>query len=580
MNEFQPKLVLVSRINDISDKVDVAVESSAAQSTYQSFPSTTASNSSINWNINIPSENVAVDRKIYINTDLTFTVKLENVPLGTATPFRWAYNDGLGQFPLNSLFSQVQASINNVSVSTPTEDIMAPLLRLCDQEEVSYHNQYTASYLDQNFDTALNFTTSSINPLAGGNNLNYNGIIQPRGVIVPTIEYYQTTDAGVFVSNSEVIATAGNILYVYVTVNITESIMFLSPFQGLVPSKNDAAMIGINNINIVANIRSNFSDLYKTASGDYTRSVSLGQRGTTTAFTQPKLLLNLLTLQPEQYSRINTRNVLPIQDYARFVSSYSGTVAAGATNTYTFPIIQLNQIPESLVIFIRPPLNSDPTDFKSLSNYLTINTASISFNNQSGILASCTKQELYDISKMNGSKQSYNDFTGKIMFDEVAIGSQGSILVLKPAYNFNLPSFLSAGSLGQFGLQITLGATNNHSSAYVNPDLVCIAVNSGIMVTQQGSSSLYSGLLTKNMVLEAKQQQPSMDSATFSSLTGGSIQEKCGSNLRKLLKKQYGSKGAGMSAGGMSAGGMSAGSAFGDKVGKYADTVSKMSKYI
>ena len=36
----------------------------------------------------------------------------------------------------------------------------------------------------------------------------------------------------------------------------------------------------------------------------------------------------------------------------------------------------------------------------------------------------------------------------------------------------------------------------------------------------------------------------------------------------------------GMSAGGMSAGGMSAGSHFGNKVGKYADTVNKMSKYI
>jgi hypothetical protein len=42
-----------------------------------------------------------------------------------------------------------------------------------------------------------------------------------------------------------------------------------------------------------------------------------------------------------------------------------------------------------------------------------------------------------------------------------------------------------------------------------------------------------------------------------------------------VLKKHFGSKG-----GGMSAGGMSAGSRIGDKVGKYADTVSKMSKYI
>ena len=37
MNEFQPRLVLDSRINDITDKIDIAVESSAAQSTYQPF---------------------------------------------------------------------------------------------------------------------------------------------------------------------------------------------------------------------------------------------------------------------------------------------------------------------------------------------------------------------------------------------------------------------------------------------------------------------------------------------------------------------------------------------------------------
>ena len=66
-----------------------------------------------------------------------------------------------------------------------------------------------------------------------------------------------------------------------------------------------------------------------------------------------------------------------------------------------------------------------------------------------------------------------------------------------------------------------------------------------------------------------------MDSSTFTSLTGGSVQESCNTGLRKVLKKHFGSKG-----GGMSAGGMSAGSRIGDKVGKYADTVSKMSKYI
>jgi hypothetical protein len=212
------------------------------------------------------------------------------------------------------------------------------------------------------------------------------------------------------------------------------------------------------------------------------------------------------------------------------------------------------------------------------------------------------------LSQANGSKQTFPDFIGKatsnfsISQDKsvknatgeplnvevldfirtygIPISTQGSILVLKPAYNFNLPSFLSAGSLGQFGLQIQLTCTNNLIEAITNPEMVVIAVNSGLMVTQQGSSSLYSGLLTKNMVLETKQKQPAMDSSTFTSLTGGSVQESCNTGLRKVLKKHLGSKGAGLSAGGLSAGGLSAGSVFGDKVGKYADTVSKMSKYI
>ena len=47
--------------------------------------------------------------------------------------------------------------------------------------------------------------------------------------------------------------------------------------------------------------------------------------------------------------------------------------------------------------------------------------------------------------------------------------TQGSLLVVKPAYNFNLPTFLSGGSLGQFGLQITLNATNYLSYDVVNP---------------------------------------------------------------------------------------------------------------
>jgi hypothetical protein len=67
---------------------------------------------------------------------------------------------------------------------------------------------------------------------------------------------------------------------------------------------------------------------------------------------------------------------------------------------------------------------------------------------------------IYYLSKANGSKQSYHDFVGQANYQQAngeatsenIKATQGSLLVVKPAYNFNLPTFLSGGLLRQFGL--------------------------------------------------------------------------------------------------------------------------------
>ena len=228
--------------------------------------------------------------------------------------------------------------------------------------------------------------------------VSYDATIMPRGVIVPTIVIEQKTVDGVAVSNSAVCATAGNIFKISITVSLTEPLLFLSPFAGLTKSQDDACLLGINNMNIICNIRSNLGGLFKT-SNPYNYAVSLGFGGGS-AFIEPKLLMNLLTLQPEQYSRINNRNVLAIQDYPRFVSTNSETTVNGATSTFTFPIFQLNQIPDTILIFIRPPrfyTSADGVKYKRQTGYFSIQTAIISFINQSSILGSCLKEELYNI---------------------------------------------------------------------------------------------------------------------------------------------------------------------------------------
>jgi hypothetical protein len=88
MNEFKPRIVLDSRINNISDKIDIAVESSAAQSTYQPFRSVNTSNSSITFNVTVPTENIAIDRRILIQTVLEFEVNITGAILAGDVVFQ------------------------------------------------------------------------------------------------------------------------------------------------------------------------------------------------------------------------------------------------------------------------------------------------------------------------------------------------------------------------------------------------------------------------------------------------------------------------------------------------------------
>jgi hypothetical protein len=88
--------------------------------------------------------------------------------------------------------------------------------------------------------------------------VNYDATIMHRGVIVPiTIVIAQMTPAGVAVSTSPLCATAGNTFKISISVSLTEPLLFLLPFAGLTKSQDISSLLGINNMNIICNIRSN-----------------------------------------------------------------------------------------------------------------------------------------------------------------------------------------------------------------------------------------------------------------------------------------------------------------------------------
>jgi hypothetical protein len=223
---------------------------------------------------------------------------------------------------------------------------------------------------------------------------------------------------------------------------------------------------------------------------------------------------------------------------------------AGQTANYTFTNIQLNQIPDLIIICARYPMAQQ--NWTNSSSFLSIKGISINFNNQSGILASAQSSQLFLLSQKNGSQQSFFEYLGygnaNVNYNANAnngavagkgqlIPSLGSLLVLNPAMDFGLNSMYSSSSAGQFNFQFTLQVYNQTAINFA-PEICVLLVNSGVFITENGTSSTQTGLLTREMVLQTKADKPvDLDRSYYKRLIGGNL-----SNVKQLGHIFKGSK--------------------------------------
>lgn len=590
MSDLNLKVIEDARIHNIESEATFAVESSAAQSTYQPFTASNASNNSVTFNVAVPSENIAMDRGVKVEADMNFSVKIvangsvaNHNAAGYLQAFSIGLYDGVCAYPFNSSISQLQATINNASVSTSLADIMPVLNRMTPQHTHSDDNEETTAFVDQGLSDLGEYRNQNASPLYA-NPSDLSNKVKPRGGLPYEITYTKFRDvAPAVVGTQATVAAVQNLIYedaldswmVCIKFRTCEPLMYLTPFAHL-DSGNKAAFLGLQSLNIVANLQSDYDKyLFKssnvgTAAAGFTHTVSAGDLvgnapgaapvGTTANLfrSDPRLRVNFLSLQPEQYAKLSTKNVLPMLDYPRYISSYGGTIADTLATATPFtktatsvpsPVIQLSQVPD-LIIVVLKQARAEQSVGRQLS-LATLTGCNVTFNNASGLLASASPEQLYEISRRNGSCQNWAEFSGMTTSQTAAklaaanlnsnvaslVGTQGSILVLNPTYDFSLPSYLSGGSLGQFGFQITAQYANLLGVDLVNPDLEIIVVNSGVMYTQQGSSTVFSGMLTKQAVLDAKNKGPDVDSEDLRGMRGGAIVDKAKAEAGRVIAK-------------------------------------------
>lgn len=581
MSDFKTVLVRDSVIGDITSDLDFAVKSGASQTTFQRFPATSASNSSLIYSIQVPSENVVIGRDMLITSGLSFTLTATGVPSG-AFALNYGATDALQAFPLASLMTTATAQINNTAVSVNLQDILPSLLRMNNSRELYRYNSSTPSLPDQAYARFSDAVGTNNNPLAGYGNASYDIDQVPRGAhpvainVVHTITETGLTDASLQSTN------VADTWVIEISTIVAEP-LFLSPFIFGNPEFNQQGLLGINNMTFTFNIDATCKRLFSSSTGFIT-SIALGTAANPNGFTStstisailnqpsnPAMLLKFLSTQPSDL--IETKNVVPYMDFPRYLTSSTNTtsVAPQASATLTSSNLQINQIPDLFIINVRKPMSQQT--IQDASVFFTINNVSINLNNQSGLLSSASAYDLWRMSVRNGSTQSWLEFSGVASRavggtgKGAAVNTTGSLLIINPAYDLSLPDFLSCGSLGNYNFQFQIGATNTISAtggANITPEIITICVNSGILTTQQGVSAIYTGILTKETVLAAKssQQASAMKSAEVARMVGGNL---LNMPLHGIVKRFCEKRGGmmmprgGVSSGGMAHGGMAHG---------------------
>ena len=501
--DFSKVLVKDDRLC-VTDAVKYAVVKGGQNVTVNTFNAIAKSTSSMTFNIQVPSEQTIIDRRVMLRTKFTITV--------TGTPAAGQYlvnlgsSEALAPFPVHQMFQTIQATINNNSINLNCADVINAIVRSNDMRKLSAYN----SLCPTAFDTYYNYSDAVLamnNPLGSYYN-SADPDLYPRGA-------FGQLDS--ITGNS--VGDGATLKTVAMTFTTSEPLL-VSPFIFADPESNNQGMYGVQNLNFVFNLSSSASRAFRSGSSTSYASCVLSD------IASAELLFSFLTPHPSDL--LPARNVVPYYELPRYITTYSSVTGLSAATTSNGSLqpgegkiqsnsIQLSQIPDKLIIFVRKPIGSQSC--KDADAFLTIKGISINWNNASGLLSSATQQDLYRFSREAGYNGSWLEWSGKAWVASPAGGSganvptSGSMLMLDFAKHIQLTEdWYAPGSLGNFQLQFSLDLQNYTSTNWAsgaNPlELVLITMNSGVFVCERGTSSIFTGLLTKQDVLEASQMVP------------------------------------------------------------------------
>jgi hypothetical protein len=536
----------------------------------QRFQAISKSTSQLTFQLTAPSENVFVDRAI----DFTATVNLAvDVSVGGGTAplvasagqqiLRFGSDCALCAFPLATLMTTLQATINDTTVAVNLNDTIREILRFTDLDGITKQRtcptmlDVYASYNDaiSTNNNPLSDYTTSVLPSKVANGAYYNvSFTQPNGSAFPTTpttfvnalngqNINVVNGIPVLTADATIPANCQSAYRLYVQFTSTEKLI-LSPFIFSDDEEYSTGLFGIQQVNFTMNmtnpsISGNVGRVLRSTSAavggfqpqitavNYNNNVSQGAISSAA--------LNVVFITPSLSLSLPPKSIVPYLEYPRYIDvatlSNAGVVNEVPTQTITLPVV-----PDLLVVYVKPQsyANSTAADF-----YCPIYNVSLNFDNFSGLLSSHSQEELYHIAVRNGLQMDYNQWVGEAKksiagaptADAGSVQLTGGFLVLRPGVDFALSEGLAPGVIGNYVLQMNLRVLNPTGAA-LPVNVYTMTVNSGFFETVSGSSRIIRGPLNSADVIEAPMAPEAPTRGSLQRLVGGAS-----FNLANVLSK-------------------------------------------
>lgn len=506
------------------DQINYGVRGGSSAISSVTFPAQSKSLTSHSFQINVPSLNTIVSKRVLWKCKVVYKVSGKVTNIGDFL-VQYGKTCAPSVFPLHQACITQTCQINSNTISINTRDVMLPLLRLNSKDAINDLNSISPNQFDNLADYEDAYD-SAYNPLANAvlaDATHTTEYWHPRGAFRLLKIGSACTDAGVVSGDVLPAASANQLITTYLEFEFTEPLMFLSPFTAF--DSTGSGLFGIQNLTFNFTLESeNSRSLRMLTNPDLNTDAKISVK----AYNDSELQLEFLS--PHDTTVLPSRCISNYYEVPRYILASNSTVPYREKLTIPFNTFSLNQIPDMLIIYARKKVANQKVSDTDLN--LAIQKININFNNNSGLLSSYTKEQLFNITRKNNLNCTWEDFSGSTnsYIDPATIktiGTIGAPLVLKFGEDIPLSnSYLAPGSMGQFSIQFVLDVYNQ-TNEDIEPEVIMIAVNSGLFVSYAGSSSIYSGILSKSDVINCKMNEVPVSETDIRRLVGhGSFMDK------------------------------------------------------